>query len=421
MRSIQTEGVKMSKKIIPFYIVLFSCVLVVLGDLRNIITPAGYWGLWGGVLCMGCLSSGWKRLKIDWALIGVLLGFTILILSLLLISLTNSDEYTAYQALKYFAIAMITVVIFKSSQALNEKQFYRISMIVTLVGLFFFLLCKYFLIEYYVLLGDGRQGSMFAFPGVLWKTSAFFVSFIIARVFTLPFFKSFPASLLILASIYLLLADSSRTGFLWFSVIIAVFAFLQFLISTNRFVVLASVAVMFISVLVAFNSDAIYEIVTGDSFLVINRLFEGDPIREKMLNDGVVNADVCLPLGCGFGRSTSLVDGAPMVVHNTYLAILGDLGVLGGGGLLMTLISPILLFLSREWRAVGRHTSNIYFRAAACLGVLCFCFVLLFHPLSSEMSEWGYWAIMLSWSSSLSRFKLYKEINNFHGFESQRA
>ncbi|WP_162095855.1 hypothetical protein [Pseudomonas chlororaphis] len=408
------------KKNIHFHILLFSCVLVVLGDLRNIITPAGYWGLWGGVLCIGLLSGGWKRLKVDWALIGVLFGFAMLISALLLISLTHSDEYTAYQALKYFVISIITLVIFKGSQHLDENQLYRIAAIATLVGLLFFLLCKYVLVEYYVLLGDGRQGSMFAFPGVLWKTSAFFISFIIARIFTRQVSKSGGALFVILASVYLLLADSSRTGFLWFSVIVAVFALLQLLISTNRFVIFVSVVTMFASILVAFNSDAIYEFATGDSFLVINRLFEGDPIRTKMLSDGVVNADTCLPLGCGFGSSTSLVDGAPMVVHNTYLAILGDLGMLGGGGLLIILISPVALFVVREWRrgVVGRP--SVYYRTAACLGVLCFCFVLLFHPLSSEMSEWGYWAIMLSWLSRLSSTKPSIMNKNLRGLESQR-
>ncbi|WP_095143913.1 hypothetical protein [Pseudomonas sp. Irchel s3b6] len=411
----------MGVKVMPFFIVLFSCVLIVLGDLRNIITPAGYWGLWGGVLCVGLLSGGWSKLRSDWALIGVSFGFLVLIVSLLVASLTNTDEYTAYQALKYLVIYAVMIVIFKSSQCLSIDQLYRISAVVTLVGLCVFLLCKYVFPEYYILLGDGRQGSVFAFPGVLWKTSAFFVSFIIAGVCTRPFFKCVSSILIMLGAVYLLLADSSRTGFLWFSVIVAVFAVLQFILKTGRFMCVASIVAVLACVVVVFNSEMIYQVVTDDSFLVINRLFEGDPIRTKMIADGVINAEACLPLGCGFGSSISLLNGDPMVVHNTYLAILGDLGVLGVCGLLMVVMSPIVVFVLREWSGVAAPGSSVYFRVAAFLGVLCFCFVLLFHPLSSEMSEWGYWAVMLSWLSRLSNMKPEVIDDGFHELESQRV
>ncbi|MNV66022.1 hypothetical protein D3C71_1587520 [compost metagenome] len=95
--------------------------------------------------------------------------------------------------------------------------------------------------------------------------------------------------------------------------------------------------------------------------------------------------------------------------------------MLGVFGLLMVVMSPIVVFVLREWSGVAAPGSSVYFRVAAFLGVLCFCFVLLFHPLSSEMSEWGYWAVMLSWLSRLSNMKPEVIDDGFHELESQRV
>lgn len=390
------------EKTMPFYIVLFACLLVVLGDLRNVITPVGYWGLWVVVFCLGLLSGSWKKIQFDWVVIGVSFGFIFLILSLLIVGFINSDSYTVYQSSKYLMIYALMLVLFKQSRFLRVEQLYHVAVVVTLAGLFFFLLSKYVLVDYFILLGDGRQGSAFAFPGVLWKTSAFFSPFLIARLLSGSLYKGWWASLVLLSSVYLLLADSSRTGFLWFAVVVLIFALLMFLVNAAQFFSFVSIAVLLVAVTVFINLDSIYDLLGGHSFLVVNRLLEGDPIRERMIGDGIANAETCFPFGCGFGSSTSSVDGVPMVVHNTYIAIFGDLGVLGELALLMIVLTPIVVFSFREWVAGGGRGRGIYYKAAACLGVLCYCFILLFHPLSSEMSEWGYWAIMLSWLSRMS-------------------
>lgn len=391
-----------SDRKMPFYIVLFACLLVVLGDLRNAITPLGYWALWGLVLFVGAFTTGVKRIFYDAAFFSVSCGFVILIFSIFIVSVVNGDVVTAYQGLKYVIIYAILVVIYSNSQFLQLNQFYIISAISTLVGLLVFLFSKYIISDLYILLGDGRQGSLLAYPGVLWKTNAFFVAFIMARMLSNPLRNLVPTIFVFLSSIYLLLADSSRTGFLWFAVIVAAFALLVFVANTGRFLSVLSVLVLLVGVVAIFNLDAIYGFFDSKSLLVVNRLFEGDPIRAKMVTDGIVNADACLPIGCGFQTSTSIVDGAPMVIHNVYLAILGDYGVLGELGLLFIVFSPVVVFVMREWVSGSSKVPLVFYKLAAYLGAACYCFILLFHPLSSEMSEWGYWAIMLSWLSRLS-------------------
>jgi len=397
-----------SEKKMPFYIVLFACLLVVLGDLRNVITPLGYWALWGLIISIGAFTGSIKKIFNELTLLSVSCGFVILIFAIFLAALVNADANTAYQGVKYIIIYVMLIVIYSNSSLLRLEQFYNIAIISTVVGVSVFVLCKYIVTDYFVLLGDGRQGSLLAYPGVLWKTSAFFVAFILAGMLSSPSRNLIPASFVFFSSVYLLLADSSRTGFLWFAVIMLVFSLLFFLIKTAKFLSLFSLAVFLIGVVAVFNLDVIFGFLDGNSILVLNRLFEGDPIRTKMISDGVVNADACLPFGCGFQSSTSIADGQPMVIHNVYLAILGDYGALGEIGLLIIVLSPVIIFAMREWTSSVSSGVHAYYKAAACLGSACFCFILLFHPLSSEMSEWGYWAIMMSWLSCLSMRKVYK-------------
>src|SRR3989344_801243 len=397
-----------SEKKMPFYIVLFACLLVVLGDLRNVITPLGYWALWGLIISIVAFTGSIKKIFNELTLLSVSCGFVILIFAIFLAALVNADANTAYQGVKYIIIYVMLIVIYSNSSLLRLEQFYNIAIISTVVGVSVFVLCKYIVTDYFVLLGDGRQGSLLAYPGVLWKTSAFFVAFILAGMLSSPSRNLIPASFVFFSSVYLLLADSSRTGFLWFAVIMLVFSLLFFLIKTAKFLSLFSLAVFLIGVVAVFNLDVIFGFLDGNSILVLNRLFEGDPISTKMISDGVVNADACLPFGCGFQSSTSIADGQPMVIHNVYLAILGDYGALGEIGLLIIVLSPVIIFAMREWTSSVSSGVHAYYKAAACLGSACFCFILLFHPLSSEMSEWGYWAIMMSWLSCLSMRKVYK-------------
>lgn len=391
-----------TKQRMPFYIVLSACALVVLGDLRNIITPFGYWALWGLVLASGTLVVKAKRIHKDIVFLCASFGFAVLVLALLIAGLANADAYTAYQAAKFIMIYAVFMVVYANSQFLDVDDFYRISATATGIGLVVFILSKYWLSDYYIVLGDGRQGSLFAYPGVLWKTSAFFCAFMIAKMLSSPMSKIMITTFVLVSSVYLLLADSSRTGFLWFAVILIAFASIVFLLNTARMLSIVSILVLLFGLFAVFNLDALYGFLDGKSLLVVNRLFEGDPIRSKMLSDGILNAEACLPLGCGFQSSTSIVGGQPMVIHNVYLAILGDLGALGEIGLLIIVLSPLLFFALREWFNGPAAAPVAYYKLAAYLGASCFCFLLLFHPLSSEMSEWGYWAIMLSWLSRLS-------------------
>ncbi|QOY73274.1 MULTISPECIES: hypothetical protein [unclassified Pseudomonas] len=382
-----------------FLAVLAASVLVTLGDTRNIIGSLNYWLLWGGVLVFGIYGSG-GRVKLSPEVSSITLGFTLMTLAFMISGVINSDIYTAYQGVKFIAIYILFLVIYSCSGLLELDDFYKIASISIVVSLVVFMLSKFFFTDLYIQLGDGRQGSEFAYPGVMWKVCAFFAPYIIAMLLTTRIKNALFAGLILMASVYILLADSSRTGFLWFAIVVCSFFLLRFLIFPIRTLLVAILCLIAgVCVLLSSNID----LTNHDSLLVLNRLFEGDPVRSAMIQDGISNVQKCFPFGCGFGSSFSVVDGENIVIHNVYLGMLGDVGVLGELALLFLMLMPFVFFLLSLVDGSDLN-KNIFFKFAAVLGVLCYIFIMLFHPLSTEMSEWGYWILMVSWLSRIYKY-----------------
>lgn len=382
-----------------FLAVLASSVLVTLGDTRNIIGSLNYWLLWGGVFAFGIYGCG-GRLKLSSEACSVALGFTLMTLAFMVSGIMNSDAYTAYQGVKFIAIYVLFLVIYSCSDLLQLNDLYKIASISIVVSLVVFILAKFFFVDLYVQLGDGRQGSEFAYPGVMWKVCAFFAPYIIATLLSANMKKALFATVILIASVYILLADSSRTGFLWFAIVIFSFFVLRILIFPIRTLLIAMVCLIAgICLLLSSNLD----LTNHDSLLVLNRLFEGDPVRSAMIQDGISNIQKCFPFGCGFGSSFSVVEGENIVIHNVYLGILGDVGVVGESALLFLMLMPFVFFFLSLAES-SNINNNISFKFAAVLGVLCYVFIMLFHPLSTEMSEWGYWILMVSWLSRTYKY-----------------
>lgn len=389
----------MSNARIAFVVTLSACLLTSLGDMRGIITPAGYWFAWMAVSVFGLRPAiqGWK-IAWDGELLAIVICFLLLSIAFLLSSMVNSDEYTFYQAFKVITIAGCFVVLHGCARFLNTYDYFRIAALTIAVGTLVFILIKYAIPSFYVQLGDGRQGSLFAWPGVLWKTGVFFAGFCIAQLLYGSRYRSV-AIISLIGCLYLLVADSSRTGFLWFCIVVLVFGcgFARY------YPVQVAVSAAVVGVCGVLGSIA-YLLRSGTDLavpLLLNRFSEGDPIREAMLAAGIRQADMCLPFGCGFSSTHTIVDAQPMVVHNSYLSSLGDIGLLGLMGMLGVLLLPVFFHLYRTI-TIKHNAVQSGFVVAAMLGVLGYGFLLMLHPLSTEMSEWGLWAIMTSALSSIS-------------------
>jgi hypothetical protein len=379
---------------VPFFVMLISCLLIVLGALRNIVTPLGYWALWACIACIGTVNVVRAFGLPDYKIIKIMTGgFALLILGLLVAGYANQDNNSYYQGAKFFCIYCVFVIVFVNAKQVSGERILMISRLSVALAFLVFVACKFIFKDYYVVLGDGREGSQYADPGVLWRSAVFFVGFILTNGLVKGRFNAVDFAI-VLMSVYILFADSSRTGFLLFSILCLILIVKKYKTTSAKVswsflvsVCLGLVALMGLAYLV--------------DFAIFDRLFTVDNTRLQMLADGVSNLKGCYLFGCGFGDSSSLVFGKPMVVHNAYLAALADLGVLGFCGLVILMVAPLVIYASRR-NVACQNDKNPEMSFVAMLGVAGYGLTMMLHSLSSELSEWGIWIVMVSWQFSLS-------------------
>ena len=114
-----------------------------------------------------------------------------------------------------------------------------------------------------------------------------------------------------------------------------------------------------------------------------------DPVRVRMLETGMDALRNASLIGHGVGTTQADTDFGLMVVHMTYLQIIGDLGVLGLVAYLWLVLGWVP-WLPRAWRSIralpDAGSRALYFNAIFLLAA--FALSGLFHPLSTEWSEW---------------------------------
>lgn len=418
---IEREASYFNSKYTSYGVILSACILVVLGDIRSIVTPLVYWCAWIAVAAVGFFLAPHRGFFLVAKYKAIyLFFFLILFFSFIISALANIDIETLYQGFKILIIIFVFSIIFTHARELKPRDCFSISVISVSVGFLFFCVSKFYLVGFYIELGDGRQGSQFAFPGVMWKTCAFFVFFIVVGL-VCDGRSKFVSLFAILAAVYLLIMDASRTGFLVFFVGLLLvgllfvfqkpkfwmFVFLMISVFTLVFYLLSGLGVSLFSA----QNDP----------LVVERLAAGDPVRAQMLVDGIKQFGNCIPFGCGFGTTTSDVGSGLMVVHNAYLSSGGDLGILGFFSLCVLILLPIIMFVSRlllcfsnNYLVFNKHV--LPYAVAAVSGVLSFAMLLMLHPFSTELSEWGIWILMASILSALSeKLIIRREVNFLQG------
>jgi len=389
----------MNKNKFCYYLILIGAIFVAFGDLRNLITPIGYWLLWSIWFFLSLLYlSITRQLKQAINQLGVkifLIGIFILVLGFFVSSLTNNDGQTLYQGVKLIAISAIGYFIFQLSTKISSEYVVKICYIVLFSSFAAFIATKLLFSDFQIILGDGRRGSIMAYPGVLWKAGCFFSIFALARFLESKKLSAVALAVYIIGA-FLVISDGSRTGLLWFLFSSFVMFGVRFVNFQQKYSVYSllfypALLVFFVLIGLTYYSDKI----TADLIVPLDRLSEFDSARHYMIISGINNAEACLPFGCGFGSSISSVHN--MVVHNSYLAVLGDVGVIGLIGLMIILLSPFVVYFSSYVRPSDVELKKVhYYKLAAVLGLAGFSFSKIFHPLSTEMSEWGYYFLLFA-------------------------
>ncbi len=196
--------------------------MIALGDIRNVITPLGYWFFWGGWISYALHSRASEIAQTSgialhqFLLKLIIFGCFWLISAFLISSIYNLSLETYYQGIKLIVIFIIGWLIFENSKNIDQEFILINCFFVIWISLTVYLVSKYLYPSFHVVLGDGRQGSVLAYPGVLWKVGAFFSIIIFSRYVSLDEWK-LKYLLTYLAGLLLVVLDGSRTGFFWFS------------------------------------------------------------------------------------------------------------------------------------------------------------------------------------------------------------
>ena len=410
-----------------------SLILMVSGNLRDLVTSLGYWGMWG-VWCVVTLvatRTAQGAFMLSHPPAWVMVSYTVLGLGMLLSAVVNKDLVSAYQALKIGVIAGVFVAMWRLVWRLNWSHLLLAMRWSIAIVLLSFAASKVWNPAGQVLIHGLREGSFLALYGVLWKAGAFFVPIFLADAIKRPndWIRN---GLMIAACIFLVLIDGSRTGLLLLGAIIGGFFFFLIWIDgwggLRRQVRWMWAALALLVLLQLLNSglnmgldrlrtkaavpSASVGAVTAAAPAVdparileeaLDRTFEtrigmGDPARVRLLKASMSQIIPCQPFGCGFKTTgTDIVGtGELMPVHNAYLAALGDFGILGLAGMLgflMAAVPPI-------WRVLrqGDRSAQGLFVVAASGSALAYGMALMLNTFSTEMSEWGYLILMLAFA-----------------------
>jgi hypothetical protein len=436
-------------------------VLMGLGDLRNVVTPLGYWALWGGWgVATTLLLSPWRgpaawREPPRW----VLLSYGALVAGMVISGLINQDRGTIYQAAKIVVICGLFLAMWLVALRIKPPQVLTaMYMAVTVSILCFFVPI---MTGGYMESLDSRQGSIFALFGVMWKAGTFFLPVFVADLIVRP--KAWiQNSLAIGACLFLVLLDGSRTGQLLIIIIFAGSSAMLWwrgdlgqLLRRPQWIVLiacclgglllanaaiknsrnsATVASAQATVVPVAAQDlapvrAVPAVAAGTASvaariparaessaplvamadsaftpLVKTRLGSGDEARVKLLLNSLKKVPQCLPFGCGFGSTaTEIGTDHPVYVHNAYLAALVDFGVLGLAGMLGFLLCSLVPL--RPVLKKATPAAQAYYVAAMAGSALAYGTGLMLHTFTTEMSEWGYLIFALAFAWSFLRWR----------------
>jgi len=245
------------------------------------------------------------------------------------------------------------------------------------------------------MMGPGRWGTVLNYPGALWRLAIvawLFSAYLMVRRRSIGYFSLFIVSTL------LIFLDGARTSLLllFFGV-----AFLFIILGMERRRYLRMMITVQIGLLalagllltvgndLSQQQNGLARLITTVTSLGSGGADEADITRSAMFieaSDAIREHPV---MGTGFLSTKAETPVGPMVVHNTYLQVWADLGLLGIVSYLWLVFGwmawvPIAL---RRIRALSDDRLRaIYYNAIFLLFV--FDLTGFFHPLSTEWAQW---------------------------------
>lgn len=162
---IEREASYFNSKYTSYGVILSACILVVLGDIRSIVTPLVYWCAWIAVAAVGFFLAPHRGFFLVAKYKAIyLFFFLILFFSFIISALANIDIETLYQGFKILIIIFVFSIIFTHARELKPRDCFSISVISVSVGFLFFCVSKFYLVGFYIELEMGGRGVSLLFP-----------------------------------------------------------------------------------------------------------------------------------------------------------------------------------------------------------------------------------------------------------------
>lgn len=321
---------------------------------------------------------------------------------MLVMSYNNYEIRNIVHVVKLFIMFYIFIPIFKNNEYEVEEIYKALKFVLILNTIM--ILCGNILNISYLSseMALGRVGTALSMPGSLYKVGVIVLPYAIYDIFNKLNLKSIS---IVICSILVIITDGSRTGFI-VSLILTVITLSNIIttllvksnkvdwIKLNIFIVFG-ILLFLIIFNFGINESSIYVRIehmvdlfkVGGIELVFN---QGDAVRGSMITEGfnIINQNNGL-FGLGFLTSKVL----DMPIHNAYIQMFADLGILG---LIIVLIIYNLYIVNYVFN-IGYFIRNEviiqkYFIGSFC-GLICFSIYGLFHPFSVEIGDWSIFII----------------------------
>jgi len=250
-----------------------------------------------------------------------------------------------------------------------------------------------------------RWGTLLDYPGSLWRVGILSVGW--SAYLLLARDKPVQRLTLLAASLALIYFDGSRTGFLLLCLVAVPFLLVVRVVEgrslVSRLATVGAAFVLTLALVAGWNwaasqhsasqaSGSLGRIAQLASSLKLEGatgLAAADPVRVRMLQTGLAALREAGVVGSGIETTRAGTEEGLFVLHMTYFQVLGDLGLLGLVAYLWLTLGW-LLWLPRAWANIRGMVSaprrGLYYNAILLL--FLFALAALFHPLSTEWSEW---------------------------------
>lgn len=376
-------------------IFLFT-ILVLSADLKVIISPYIHWVCWllliFPFIMLDMLFKGLVKNQIIYII------FSIFLLGCLFNLIFISDIETLVQITK-FTLIFLTLYYFAFYNKNIWDPFFKAINFSVYINSFLLFLGLFGIPVAKLMTSDGRWGTFLAFPGSLVKIGilGFYLNIF---VFLLIKEKRKHALILLGLSLFIIQMDGSRTGMLILLLTLFIIPILYFLINYQNFV--KSIVVLFslfisitLCILILFPylsntrlGENIINLINSDS--IAEGFNNIDPARYMMIQTAIEKINKNPFFGTGALTTVGIYeDGSSMVVHNTYLQIWGDYGFISFISYIFIILGWIL-FLPKIFYKLQTYNDN-FFNVKVCSSILILNYYILnglFHPYSTELSEW---------------------------------